>query len=253
MTPLQEAAVFAAGIGAGTINTIVGSGTLLTFPVLLAVGFSPVVANVSNTVGLVFGSVSGAWGYRSELEGQRDRILRLAVVATVGGVLGGVLLLALPPDAFKVVVPVLIGAACVLVVAQPAIGQRLAARRDAASTSERGGLAVRAGVLAAAVYGGYFGAAMGVLFIAVLAIFLGVGMQRANAMKNVLAAFVNLTDAVLFILLTHVDWMAAGLIGVGSMLGGMLGARVGRRLQPSVLRGVVVVVGLVALVKIVSG
>lgn len=251
MTPGQAMAVLLAGVAAGTLNATAGAGTLVSFPTLLAVGYPPVVANVSNTVGLVVGSASAAVGYRRELAGQRSRLLRLSAASAAGALTGGVLLLTLPQAVFRAVVPVLIVAGCVLVVLQPRLTAAMAARRGDAPA--HGGAALFAGVYLAGVYGGYFGAAQGVLLIALLGLFLGEGLQRANAAKNVLAGLVNLVAAVLFALVAHVAWVAAGLVAAGSLVGGVLGARVGRRLPDPVLRGVVVVVGVIAVVRLLAG
>ncbi|MEO7979640.1 MAG: sulfite exporter TauE/SafE family protein [Sporichthyaceae bacterium] len=250
MTLWEAVAVALAGLAAGTINTVVGSGTLITFPVLLAVGYPPVLANVSNTVGLVPGSISGAVGYRAELAGQRGRLLRLGTASTLGALLGAAALLTAPADAFRAVVPALIVLACVLVVVQPSVSRRLAARGRA--PGGHGGPLLYAGVLFTGVYGGYFGAAQGVLLIAVMGLLLDEELQRINAAKNVLAGLVNLVAAVVFILVTDVAWEAAGLIAAGSVVGGQLGAFLGRRIPPAVLRGIIVVVGLAAIVKIVT-
>jgi len=210
-------------------------------------GVPPVTANVSNTVGLVPGSVSGAIGYRRELAGQRHRLVRLGVASLLGGLLGGVLLLTLPSQVFGAVVPALIALGCLLVIFQPAISRRVAARRG--GTSERGAAWVWVLVFLTGIYGGYFGAAQGVLLMAVLGIGLQETLQRNNATKNVLAALVNGVAAVLFLFVAHVDWRAAVLIAVGSAIGGQIGARVGRRLPPLALRVVIVAVGVFALVK----
>jgi len=245
------AAVLLAGVAAGTINTVVGSGTLITFPTLLAMGVPPVTANVSNTIGLVPGSLSGALGYRRELAGQRPRLLRLGAASLLGGLTGGVLLLTLPPGAFNAIVPVLIALGVLLVVVGPAISRRVAARAEARGVDvpDHGPVWVWVLVFAAGIYGGYFGAAQGVLLMAILGIGLDETMQRNNATKNVLAMLVNGVAAVLFIVVAHVDWRVAGLIALGSIVGGQLGATVGRRLPPAVLRGFIVVVGVAALLN----
>lgn len=242
-------AVLLAGVAAGTINTVVGSGTLITFPTLLAIGVPPVTANVSNTVGLVPGSLSGAIGYRRELSGQRPRLLRLGAASLVGGIIGAVLLLVLPPDAFQAVVPVLIGLGVVLVVLQPVIRRRVVARAEARGrvVAEHGSVWTWLMVLGTGVYGGYFGAAQGVLLMAVLGTGLDESLQRLNAVKNVLAAIVNAVAGLLFAIVADVDWRVVLLIGIGSVIGGQVGATVGRRLPPTVLRAVIVAVGLVAL------
>lgn len=252
MTLPEALAVFAAGIGAGTINTIVGSGTLITFPVLLAVGLPPVTANVSNSLGLVPGSITGAIGYRSELEGQRPRLLRLGAVALVGGFLGAVLLVTLPSTAFKAIVPVLIAIALVLVVLQPRLARAVRARRDrtGAEAPAHGGPALVIGMLLASMYGGYFGAAQGVLYLSLMGLVLNESLQRINGLKNVLAALVNGVAALFFIIVAHMNWAAVGLIAGGAVIGGLIGARVGRRLPPAALRGLIVVIGTAAIIQL---
>jgi uncharacterized membrane protein YfcA len=242
-------AVAAAGLGAGTINTVVGSGTLITFPVLLSLGVPPVTANVSNTIGLVPGGFSGAWGYRHELGGQRRRLLRFGAASLLGGLTGATLLLVLPPGVFKAVVPALILLALVLVVAQPRLAARYL-RTDQPAGGRRPAL-LWVLVLLTGVYGGYFGAAQGVLLVAMLGALLDSNLQRVNALKNVLALLVNLVAGVLFIALAHPNWTYVAIIAVSSSFGGLLGAAVGRRLSPVVLRTVIVLVGLAALVKLV--
>jgi uncharacterized membrane protein YfcA len=253
MSPAEALAVFAAGVGAGTINTIVGSGTLITFPVLLAVGLPPVTANVSNSLGLVPGSVTGAIGYRRELAGQRARLLRLGAVCLVGGVAGAVLLVTLPSEAFDAIVPVLIGAALVLVVLQPRLSRAVQARRDANGTRApaHGGPLLVLGMLIASMYGGYFGAAQGVLYLSLMGLLLEETLQRVNGLKNVLAAIVNGVAALFFIVVAPMDWAAVALIAAGATVGGLIGARVGRRLPPTALRALIVVVGVVAIVELV--
>ncbi|MFI8100145.1 sulfite exporter TauE/SafE family protein [Streptomyces sp. NPDC086023] len=253
MSIWEQLAVFAAGIGAGTINAIVGSGTLITFPVLLATGLPPVTANVSNTLGLVPGAISGAIGYRKELAGQRTRILRLASVSLIGGLAGAALLLVLPSDSFDTIVPVLIGLALVLVVAQPRLAAALRRRQEAAGTDPAhpdGGPTLLAGMTLASAYGGYFGAAQGVLYLGLMGLFLHDDLQRINAVKNVIAALVNGIAAVFFLFVAEFDWTAVLLIAVGSTLGGQIGATVGRRLPPTVLRAVIVTVGLLAIAQL---
>jgi uncharacterized protein len=239
MSLLESLAVVVAGLLAGMINAVVGSGTLITFPTLLALGVPPVTANVSNTVGLVPGSFSGAYGYRRELRGQGRRIARLGVGSALGGITGGLLLLVLPESAFEAIVPALILLGCALVILGPRISAATAHRRRGA----HGGVALFAGIFGLGIYGGYFGAAQGILLVAVLSIALDDDLQRINALKNVLAGIVNLTAALLFIAVADVDWQIAVLIAIGAVAGGLLGARVGRRLPNSVLRGVIVIVG----------
>ena len=248
MTPLEIVAILLAGVAAGTINTVVGSGTLITFPTLLAFGVPPVTANVSNSIGLVPGSVTGAIGYRRELRGQRRRILHLASASGLGGLLGGVLLL-WQPGAFELVVPLLILLGLLLVVAGPRISAYVARRHEATGgLPDRGAWWVWPGMCACGVYGGYFGAAQGVLMMAVLGIGVDDSLQRLNGAKNVLAALVNGISGVLFVVLADVDWRIVALIAAGSVVGGLVGASVGRRLPAPVLRAFIVVVGVVALV-----
>lgn len=254
MTAFEVVAILLAGVAAGTINTVVGSGTLITFPTLLAFGVPPVTANVSNTIGLVPGSVSGAIGYRRELAGQRSRVLRLSVGSLIGGIAGAVLLLVLPEGAFAAIVPVLIVLGLVLVVCQPRISAWVARRHDATGgLPHHGTWWVWPGVLATGVYGGYFGAAQGVLLMAVLGTGIDETLQRLNAVKNILAAVVNAVAGLLFAIVADVDWWVVLLIGVGSVIGGQLGATVGRRLPSAVLRVVIVCVGVVALIAFLLG
>ncbi|MFC9948121.1 sulfite exporter TauE/SafE family protein [Streptomyces pratensis] len=245
-------AVFAAGVGAGTINTIVGSGTLITFPVLLATGLPPVTATVSNALGLIPGSISGAIGYREELKGQRRRILKLSVGALIGGLTGATLLLALPSTAFEMIVPVLVALALVLVILQPRISRAVQRRRDRSGTAARpdGGPLLFTGLTLASVYGGYFTAAQGIIYLSLMGMLLDDTMQRLNAVKNVLAAVVNSVAALFFLFVADFDWTAVLLIAVGSALGGQIGAKVGRRLSPRFLRALIVVVGTAAIVQL---
>jgi uncharacterized membrane protein YfcA len=243
MSPAAELAVLGAGLAAGTLNTIVGSGSLITFPTLLALGYPPVVANVSNTIGLVPGSISGAVGYRRDLEGQRARITRLGIASVAGGLTGGVLLLVLPALVFRTVVPVLILVACLLVAFQPRLSRRVAAGDGPGRP--HGGPRLFVAVYATGVYGGYFGAAQGVILIALLGIFVDDGLQRLNAAKNVLAALVNGVAALLFVAFAHVAWVPAALLAAGAVVGGQVGAKLARRISPGWLRAVIVVVGVV--------
>lgn len=251
--------MLAAGVWAGAINTVVGSGTLVTFPVLLAVGYPPVVANVSNNIGLVGGTMSGIWGYRRELAGQRARIWKFGTMSLLGGITGAILLLQLPEDAFEVIVPVLIAIALVLIVLQKRLQAWIAARRaaagagsgDGAGRGDHDGPIVRAAVFGTGVYGGYFGAAQGIILLSFLGLALDDDLQRINGLKNVLAGIVNLVAGVVFLFIADISWAPALLIFAGAVLGGQLGARFGRRLPPDALRALIVVVGLAAIVQLV--
>jgi uncharacterized protein len=227
---------------------VVGSGTLVTFPVLLAFGYAPVTANVSNNVGLVPGSVSGVIGYRRELAGQRRRVLRFGAASATGAVGGAVLLLELPSSAFKAIVPAFIVLALAAVVLQPRISTWLDSQHEDGVSHE--GTPTRLAVLATGVYGGYFGAAQGIMLLAFLGVALNDDLQRINALKNVLAGVVNFVAALVFIAVAHVAWGAAALIAGGAVIGGQLGARYGRRLPPAGLRAVIVAVGCFAIVRL---
>ena len=240
---LEMLAVAGAGVVAGAVNAIVGSGSLVTFPTLLAVGYTPVVANVSNTVGLVFGGISGALGYRRELRGQGRRVLTLAVGSAIGALVGGILLLELPSEVFDAVVPLLILLAVALMAFKPT---PRAAERDHV-------VPATAGTFLTGIYGGYFGAAQGVLLLAVLRLAFADDLQRLNAVKNVLAGVANGVAAVLFIAVADVAWDAAALIAVGSIAGAWGGAHYGRRLPEEWLRRLVIVGGtIVAVILIVE-
>lgn len=239
-----------AGLGAGMINTVVGSGTLITFPVLLAFGYAPVTANVSNTIGLVPGSVSGAFGYRRELAGQRARVLRLGTAAVLGGITGAVLLLVLPASAFKDIVPVFIAIALVLTVLQPRLNRWLSTRDI--DLDRRGSIFTPLAVYATGVYGGYFGAAQGILLLAILGVALPQDLHRTNALKNVLAGLVNGVAGVYFAFAADVAWAPAGIIAGASIVGAQLGARYGRRLAPAALRAIIVAVGITAIVRLLT-
>jgi uncharacterized membrane protein YfcA len=248
MSLLQALGILIAGVAAGTINTVVGSGTLITFPVLLSLGYAPVVANVSNTIGLVPGSVAGAYGYRNELTGERRRLFTLAGLSALGGVAGAILLLVLPPGAFKAIVPVFILAALVLIVLQPRLNTRMASRGH--QPARHGGRWAQLAILVCGVYGGYFGAAQGILMLAILGLALNERLQRINALKVVIVGSTNLVAGLLFGAFAHVAWLPALLIAVGSLIGGIVGARVGSHLNPRALRGVVLLVGLAAIVRL---
>ena len=252
MSAWHVVGILAAGAAAGAINAVVGSGTLITFPVLLAFGYPPVVANVSNTVGLVPGSAAGAVGYRRELTGQQARAVRLGAASLVGAIAGSVLLLELPASAFKKIVVVLIGIALAMILVQPWLSHRMAARRRPGHKREQAGPAGTAAVVASGVYGGYFGAGQGILLLAILGLSIDDDLQRINALKVVLAGLVNLVAGVVFVIAAHVAWGAAGLIAAGSIVGGILGAHGGRRLPEPALRLVILGVGIFGIVRLLS-
>ncbi|GAA2567438.1 sulfite exporter TauE/SafE family protein [Mycolicibacterium diernhoferi] len=259
MSTLHMLLIALAGVGAGAINAVVGSGTLITFPTLVALGFPPVTATMSNAVGLVAGGVSGTWGYRRELRGQWDRLRWQIPASLIGAGIGAWLLLHLPEKVFQQVVPVLLVLALVLVVIGPRIQVWARRRAEFLGQSEEHVSVARmaalvAGTFAVGVYGGYFTAAQGILLIAVMGALLPEDMQRMNAAKNLLSLLVNIVAALAYtaVAFDRISWVAAGLIAVGSLIGGFLGAHYGRRLSPAALRAVIVVVGLIGLYRLLS-
>ncbi len=256
---LELLGVLAAGFWAGMINTVVGSGTLVTFPVLLLFGYPPLVANVSNNIGLVGGNISGSIGYRTELAGRGAAIRRLLPASAAGGVAGALLLLVLPASAFRAIVPVLIVLGLVMVVFGPAVQRRLTGHHVETEGDGDGGggaglppgrrIGLLAGVFLLGVYGGYFGAAQGVLLVGLMSVLTTDPLQTVNGLKNVLVTAVNGLAAVTFMVVSRhsINWVVVLVIAVGATLGGVAGARFGRRLSPTWLRAVIVVVGLAAL------
>ena len=259
MSVAEILAVLLAGVGAGAINAVVGSGTLFTFPVLLSLGFPPVTATMSNAIGLVPGSVSGTWGYRKELAGQKRRVLRLVPASLVGAITGAWLLLNLPAETFEAVVPVLLVLALVLVLTQTRIQRALARHRErkAQGGTEGGGRGIVTFLTTYLIgcYGGYFAAAQGILLVGALGALIPETLQRLNALKNLLALVVNTVAASTYAIVAYdrVSWTAAGLIAAGSLVGGFAGASLGRRLSPAVLRGAIVVLGIVGIWRILVG
>lgn len=251
MTPVDAALIVGAGLMAGVMNAVVGAGTLVTFPTLLFLGYPPVLANVSNTVGLVPGSVMAAIGYRATLRGRARLVRRLLVATTVGGLTGGALLILLPGRAFDAVVPWLLLLSAVLAALQPRVASAIATRRAArgrAATGDAGVLTVGTfiGVLLTGVYGGYFGAAQGVILLVILGLVLGGPMNELNGVKNILGGAANLVSALLFVAITEVDWVVAALVAIGATIGGGLGGRYGRRLPSSTLRVLLVTIAVAA-------
>lgn len=300
MTWWHAVIIFVAGVWAGSINAVVGSGTLVTFPVLVALGYSPLTATTSNAVGLAPGTISGAYGYRHELTGYWPQVIRFAVASFFGAICGTVLLLTLPKDAFETIVPVLVGLAVVLVIVQPRMSKWIQKRREANANAEaetvagsaaggvdtagagakgavdlsgnsvaasagsgargvtatvsgaahRGGPLLMGLLFLIGIYGGYFTAAQGVMMMAVMGMLLTEPMQRLNGVKNSLSAVINVVAGLIYAIVAPVSWPVIGLLAVGSTIGGQLGAKIGRRLSPTVLRGVIVVIGIAAVVQL---
>lgn len=279
MDLLHNALVFFGGLWAGTINAVVGSGTLVTFPILVALGYAPVTATMSNAMGLIAGNVASSWGYRRELAGLKPVLLKLLPASILGGLTGAALLLHLPESVFGTVAPYLIVVALLFVVFQPRLQgwvRRRAAAAEAAAAeisrpssldtasavstvstgsavstavSRRQSVILVVLIYLAGVYGGYFVAAQGILLVGILGIFLSGTLQHANAVKNLLVLGVNIVAAGSYLLFAfdRIAWPVVALIAVGSLIGGFSGAALGRRLSPLVLRSVIVVLGLVAL------
>ncbi len=248
-------AVLGAGLGAGVVVTAIGAGSLVSFPILLAVGVSPLVANVSNTVGLVPGGVTGTWGYRREMSGYPHLVSRVALTSAAGALVGAALLLALPPGAFEVVVPYLVLFAATLVGVQPLVSsvvRRHAARRGRPVAADRETLGPRLSGVASlvGVYGGYFGAGQGVMLVAFLALGLDIPLQAINALKNLAILAANTAATVVFVFAAPLDWAVVALVAAGSLVGGWVGAHLGRRLSPALFRTLVVAFGYVVAVRL---
>jgi uncharacterized protein len=248
---VDELTILLAGFAAGTVNTVVGSGTLITFPTLLAFGVPPVTANIANTTGLAFGSWSSVIASRPELTNQWVRVRSLAPASIGGGLLGGMLLLTLPERAFSAIVPALLLLGVALVAFQPHLA-RWVARRHAGLARVEQAPWVWSAVFGAGVYGGYFGAAQGILLLAILGNGVQDSLHRINATKNVCAAFANTVSALLFVATALVEWKLAALIALGSIVGGQVGGPLARRLPATALRTFIVVVGLVAVATLLS-
>ncbi|GGJ26786.1 sulfite exporter TauE/SafE family protein [Paenarthrobacter histidinolovorans] len=252
MEILSSILVFFAGLWAGTINAVVGSGTLVTFPVLIALGVAPVVASMSNAMGLVAGTAAGAWGYRRELAGRGRQLLKLMPASLLGGITGAWLLLHLPEKVFAYVAPVLLVAALLMVLFQPKLQAWIRNREqnpEHAIKDKSHGILLVVLIYLAGVYGGYFVAAQGILLVGILGVFLSGTMQNANAMKNILTLTVNMVAAVSYLIFAfdRINWWVVLLIAISSTIGGLLGSKVGRKLSPKVLRGVIFTLGIVAL------
>ena len=252
--PLEHiVAIMLSAVGAGAINAVIGSGTLITFPTLLVLGYPPIVANISNNIGLLPGGLAGAYGYRREISRQKALLKQLAPASVAGGLAGALLLLGLPPSVFDAVVPVLVAFGLLLVIFGPRL-QRAAASHHPDDPALGHRILAPLATFFAGVYGGYFGAAQGIILVGLLSVLVPVALQEINGAKNVLVPIVNTIAAVVFLSLRldAVDWMVVLLIGVGSFVGGLLGSSLGRRLPSPVLRTVIVIVGTIALLKLMT-
>jgi uncharacterized membrane protein YfcA len=246
MSGLDQLLVVLAGLGAGLLTSTVGVASLLSFPILLAIGLPPVVANASNTMGLVPAGVGGALGFRRELRLHRGLTYRVVLLAGLAGSVGAALLLALPPGVFEAVVPWLILGTCALVGIQPRLSAWLAARRASSGRPDaRVTLSPPTSlfVFLIGVYGGYFGAGAGVMMIATLALGLDVDFRFVAALRTLSVMASNVVAGAIFAVVAEVDWSVVALLAVSSIGGGYLGARIARRLPATVLRIAVVLAG----------
>lgn len=253
MDLLAAVLIFGAGFVSGILNSIAGAGSIVTFPTLIALGYPPIVANVSNAIGIVPASITGAYGYRRELRGHWRSVLAMTGWSAVGGAVGAALLLVLSPEIFEAIVPILLVAAAVLAAVQPRVArfvQRNSLGSDGALETRPVTSGVIIGVFLTGIYGGYFGAAQGVILIALLGVLWSPHLNRAVGAKNVLAGTANLISAVIFCFSGMADWWVVLIIGISSGIGGMVGSRIGRSIPAGYLRIGLVVVSLVAAVYI---
>lgn len=244
MSPADLVIAGAAGALAGAVNAVAGGGTLITFPVLVAIGLPARAANITSSVGLLPGYVGGTVAYRPELTGQGERVRRLGGVAVLGGVAGAVVLLVTPASSFRAVVPYLILISSFLLAGQPRLAAAVQRRRVRRARSDSSGL-VQAGVFVSAAYGSYFGAGLGVLLLGVLGILLVDNLQRLNALKGFLSLIVNAVGVTIYAFSGQVAWDLAVVLGLGAWLGGTVGVRIVRHLPPIMLRRAVVALGVV--------
>lgn len=254
--PWQVIVIVIAGLWAGLINTIVGSGTLVTFPVLVTMGVPPVTATMSNAMGLIAGNITGAWGYRSKLKGAEQTLYQLIPCSVAGAVVGAILLMQLPEKVFSYTAPLLIVLALGCVIFQPRLQAIVHAAKSAQGDlgqPHKQPVTLYILVFLAGVYGGYFVAAQGVLLLGILGIFLLGSIQIANAVKTVLVTIVNLVAAISYILfaLDRINWWVVLLIAISSTIGSWVGAKIGQKLSPGVLRAIIVLLGIIALTNMI--
>ena len=237
-----------AAMAAGLINAIAGGGTLISFPALVAVGIPPVAANITNTVALVPGYLGATFAQIKDMKGQERRLWLLIPAGVAGGIVGGVLLLNSGEKLFSDLVPYLILLACGLLASQDVVRKWIKSRAEAAGSGATNEAWTIVPIFAAAVYGGYFGAGLSVIILAVLGLVIDENLTRLNAIKQALAFSVNVAAATFFLFSGHVVWTAAGVMAVGALVGGNLGGRLAGRIKPQVLRAVVVTIGVIVAV-----
>lgn len=237
-----------ASLVAAAINAIAGGGSLLSFPALLLLGYPALVANVTNTIGLVPGYAGGSAAYRVELRRQPRRIRHLGVISVAGAVVGAFLLTITRPSLFEAIVPWLLLAGCALNAAQPLVARRI--RRSGAGETQHRHPALAVATFGSAVYGAFFGAGLGVMVLGVLGLFIDDQLQRLNALKGVLSLIINVVAAVYFAIAAPVAWMAALVMLPASLVGGVLGVALARRLPSTGLRVAVVLIGVAAAIRL---
>jgi uncharacterized membrane protein YfcA len=236
------------GLGAGIFNGVAGGGSLISFPLLLALGYPALTANITNTVGIWPGYAGGAAGFRHEIGGQRERLLRLSPIAVLGGIAGAILLLTTSSAAFRSLAPWLVLGASLLFAIQPLLKRALSGSSHAPPRTRT--LLLSGGTFVAAVYGGYFGAGLGVMLLAILGLALPDSIVRTSGLRTALSILVNGVAAAVFLIHGGLAWRAVGLLALGSLFGGWIGARVALAIPPVALRVVVVAVGLATVVKL---
>jgi uncharacterized protein len=251
VTAAEVLLVLVTGLGAGVLSSTVGVASLLSFPVLVALGLPPVVANVSNTLGMIPAGLGGVVGYREEVrEGGRLSVV-IVVVCAAGAVLGAALLLGLPPGVFEAIVPFLILFTCLLVGVQPRIAAWLRARHErqhGEELAERRHMSPATTFFATVtgVYGGYFGAGAGVMMVAVLGLGTDLELRVVNGLKTLSLMVGNIVAGLIFVVVADPRWDVAAVLAAGSLVGGYVGARIGRKLPDAVFRWAVVAAGVVA-------
>lgn len=246
MSLFNEVLIFLAALAAGFINAMAGGGTLVSFPVLLAVGIPPIAANVTNTVALVPGTIGGMWAQRDAFRSQYQRLLKLLPVSVIGGITGGLLILNTSEDAFRSLIPFLILGATLLLGFQVRIKNWVVSRIGHAHSEHHNPVFMMGLVFMAAIYGGYFGAGLGVILMAVLGLVTDDSMTRLNFLKQALGFAINLAAAIYFAFSGKVDWWVAFVMIFGSLTGGWIGGKLAGKIRPELLRWIVVTAGLVA-------
>jgi uncharacterized membrane protein YfcA len=248
MDSLEALGLLVAAFAAGAINAVAGGGSLVSFPALVWAGYTSKTANVTNSVALWPGYLAGSYGYRGELRRQRQRIVALSAPSMLGALAGSALLLATPTDTFDVVVPFLILFACGLMVVQERLGKFALEHRLGSQAEDHVPWTLVAGIFVLSIYGGYFGAGLGIMTLAVLGILLPDDIQHSNALKGLLSMVINAVAVVYFVFFGPVRWAPALVMAAGAMAGGYFGVGVARRLGRGPLRAAVVSYGVLVAV-----